>query len=128
MNKETLRQLYKNKSLRKRVLVVLVIMAAYSLLSQIPVPVPDTAKLQIFLAKIFQSSSLLGFVNLFSGGALSRFSILLMGLGPYINASIIIQLLTQVVPKLKDLSREGEAGTNKINYRSEEHTSELQSH
>lgn len=116
MNKETLRQLYKNKSLRKRVLVVLVIMAAYSLLSQIPVPVPDTAKLQIFLAKIFQSSSLLGFVNLFSGGALANFSILLMGLGPYINASIIIQLLTQVVPKLKALSKEGEAGTNKINY------------
>lgn len=116
MNKETLRQLYKNKSLRNRVLVVLAVMVAYSLLSQIPVPVPDSEKLQIFLSKLFQSSSLLGFVNLFSGGALSRFSILLMGLGPYINASIIIQLLTQVVPKLKALSKEGEAGQKKINY------------
>jgi preprotein translocase subunit SecY len=116
MNKETLRQLYKNKSLRNRVLVVLAVMVAYSLLSQIPVPVPDSEKLQIFLSKLFQSSSLLGFVNLFSGGALANFSILLMGLGPYINASIIIQLLTQVVPKLKALSKEGEAGQKKINY------------
>lgn len=116
MNKETWQQLYKNPALRKRVLVVLVIMLAYSLLSQIPVPVPDSSKLQIFLTKLFESSSLLGFVNIFSGGALSRFSILLMGLGPYINASIIIQLLTQVVPKLNALSKEGESGRNKINY------------
>ena len=116
MNKETLQQLYKNPTLRKRVLVVLAVMVVYSLLSQIPVPVPDGEKLQVFLAKLFQSSSILGFVNLFSGGALSRFSILLMGLGPYINASIIIQLLTQVVPKLEALSKEGEAGRNKINH------------
>ncbi len=116
MNKETLRQLYKNPTLRKRILVVLGVMVAYSLLSQIPVPVADTAKLQTFLSSLFQSSSLLGFVNIFSGGALSRFSILLMGLGPYINASIIIQLLTQVVPKLQALSKEGEQGREKINY------------
>lgn len=116
MNKETLQQLYKNPALRGRVLVVLGVMVVYSLLSQIPVPVADTAKLQTFLSSLFQSSSLLGFVNIFSGGALSRFSILLMGLGPYINASIIIQLLTQVVPKLQALSKEGEQGRNKINY------------
>ncbi len=116
MKKETLLQLYKNPTLRKRVLVVLALMVAYSLLSQIPIPVADSAKLQLFLAKIFQSNSLLGFVDLFSGGALSSFSILLMGLGPYINASIIIQLLTQVTPELKALSKEGEAGRNKINF------------
>ncbi len=116
MNKETWRQLYKNTTLRKRLLVVLAVMVAYSLLSQIPVPVADGAKLQTFLTKLFESNSVLGFVNLFSGGALSRFSVLLMGLGPYINASIIIQLLTQVVPKLGALSKEGEAGRNKINY------------
>ncbi|MSR89470.1 preprotein translocase subunit SecY [Patescibacteria group bacterium] len=116
MNKETWRQLYKNTTLRKRLLVVLVVMVAYSLLSQIPVPVADGAKLQTFLTKLFESNSVLGFVNLFSGGALSRFSVLLMGLGPYINASIIIQLLTQVIPKLGALSKEGEAGRNKINY------------
>lgn len=116
MNKETLQQLYKNPTLRKRVLVVLIVMLVYSLLSQIPVPVPDSTKLQAFLVRLFQSNSLLGFVNLFSGGALANFSILLMGLGPYINASIIIQLLTQVIPKLEALNKEGEAGRNKINY------------
>jgi len=116
MNKEVLQQLYKNPALRKRVFVLLAVMVVYSLLSQIPVPVADTQKLQTFLKSLFQSSSLLGFVNIFSGGALSRFSILLMGLGPYINASIIIQLLTQVVPKLQALSKEGEQGRNKINY------------
>jgi preprotein translocase subunit SecY len=116
MNKEVLQQLYKNPALRKRVLVVLAVMVVYSLLSQIPVPVADTQKLQTFLKSLFQSSSLLGFVNIFSGGALANFSILLMGLGPYINASIIIQLLTQVVPKLQALSKEGEQGRKKINY------------
>jgi preprotein translocase subunit SecY len=116
MNKEVLQQLYKNPALRKRVLVVLTVMVVYSLLSQIPVPVADTQKLQTFLKSLFQSSSLLGFVNIFSGGALANFSILLMGLGPYINASIIIQLLTQVVPKLQALSKEGEQGRKKINY------------
>jgi len=116
MNKEVLRQLYKNPALRKRVLVVLGVMVVYSLLSQIPVPVADSEKLQTFLKSLFQSSSLLGFVNIFSGGALANFSILLMGLGPYINASIIIQLLTQVVPKLQALSKEGEQGRKKINY------------
>lgn len=116
MNKEVLRQLYKNPALRKRVLVVLGVMVVYSLLSQIPVPVADSEKLQTFLKSLFQSSSLLGFVNIFSGGALANFSILLMGLGPYINASIIIQLLTQVDPRLKALSKEGEQGRKKINY------------
>ncbi|MCX6806099.1 MAG: preprotein translocase subunit SecY, partial [Patescibacteria group bacterium] len=116
MNKETFQQLYKNPALRKRMLVVLAVMVVYSLLSQIPVPVADTAKLQAFLSSLFRSSSLLGFVDIFSGGALSRFSILLMGLGPYINASIIIQLLTQVVPKLQALSKEGEQGRNKIDF------------
>lgn len=78
MNKEVLRQLYKNPALRKRVLVVLGVMVVYSLLSQIPVPVADSEKLQTFLKSLFQSSSLLGFVNIFSGGALANFSILLM--------------------------------------------------
>ncbi len=116
MNTAAFTQLYKNKDLRKRLFVVIGILAAYSLLSHVPVPVPDTAKLQSFLIRLFQSNPLLGFANLFTGGALSSFSILLMGLGPYINASIIIQLLSQVVPQLEALQKEGEAGRNKINY------------
>lgn len=116
MNTAAFAQLYKNKELRKKLLVVFGILAVYSLLSHVPVPVPDTAKLQSFLLRLFQSNPLLGFANLFTGGALSNFSILLMGLGPYINASIIIQLLSQVVPQLEALQKEGEAGRNKINY------------
>lgn len=116
MNTTLFSQMYKNKDLRNRLLIVIGILAVYSLLSHIPVPVPDTAKLQSFLLRLFQSNPLLGFANLFTGGALSSFSILLMGLGPYINASIIIQLLSQVVPQLEALKKEGEAGQQKLNY------------
>ncbi len=116
MNTALLRQLYTNRDLRKRVLIVLGILAVYAALTNVPVPVPDTAKLQNFLLRMFQSSPLLGFANLFTGGAMSRFSIILMGLGPYINASIIIQLLTQVVPQLNELQKEGESGRAKINH------------
>ncbi|MDQ5943571.1 MAG: Protein translocase subunit SecY [Patescibacteria group bacterium] len=117
MNTAIFSQMYKNKDLRKRLIIVLAILAIYSLLAHVPVPVPDTGKLQNFLLQLFQSNPLLGFANLFTGGALSNFSILLMGLGPYINASIIIQLLSQVVPQLEALQKEGgEAGRRKINY------------
>ena len=116
MNTALFSQMYKNKDLRNRLLIVVGILAIYSLLSHIPVPVPDTAKLQSFLLRLFQSNPLLGFANLFTGGALSSFSILLMGLGPYINASIIIQLLSQVVPQLEALKKEGETGQKKLNY------------
>lgn len=116
MNSTVLRQMYRNKDLRKRLGVVGLVLFVYACISNIPVPVPDTVKLQSFLLNLFQSNPLLGFANLFSGGAMTNFSIILMGLGPYINASIIMQLLTQVVPKLEALSKEGESGRNKINY------------
>ncbi len=116
MNSAVLRQMYRNKDLRKRIGVVALVLFVYALISNVPVPVPDTVKLQSFLLRLFQSNPLLGFANLFSGGAMTNFSIILMGLGPYINASIIMQLLTQVVPKLDALSKEGESGRNKINY------------
>ncbi len=116
MNTAVLRQVYRNKDLRKRVGVVALVLFVYAFISNVPVPVPDTVKLQSFLLRLFQSNPLLGFANLFSGGAMTNFSIILMGLGPYINASIIMQLLTQVVPKLEALNKEGEAGRNKINY------------
>lgn len=116
MNLGALAQIYKNKDLRRRVLVVLAILAIYSLLAHIPIPVGNTQTLQAFLLRLFNSTPILGFANIFSGGALSSFSIILMGLGPYINASIIMQLLAQVIPKLDALQKEGEQGQNKINY------------
>jgi preprotein translocase subunit SecY len=83
-------------------------------MAHVPVPVPDNNALSNFLKTIFESNNALGFANVFSGGALTNFSIIMMGVGPYINASIIIQLLTQVIPQLESLNKEGEMGRRKI--------------
>lgn len=115
MNLRVLRQAFSSPELRMRILVVLGILVLFRLLSFVPVPVPDNAALNAFLNKLFSSSQLLGFADLFSGGALTNFSIIMMGLGPYINASIIVQLMTKVIPALESLSKEGEAGRRKIN-------------
>lgn len=115
MNFTVLSQVYRNRDLRRRVGVILFVLACYSMLTHVPVPVPQTAKLQSFLLNIFSQNPLLGFANLFTGGAMTNFSIIMMGLGPYINASIIIQLLTQVVPKFEALNKEGEQGRRKLN-------------
>ena len=70
----------------------------------------DTLKLQT----LFGQGNILGFLDLFTGGALMRFSVFAMGIVPYINASIIMQLLTVVVPQLEELSKEGESGRKQI--------------
>ena len=115
MNMATLKQVFRSPDLRKRVLAVVGLLIIFRLLSHVPVPVPDNAALAKFLKGIFSSNKLLGFTDLFSGGALTNFSIIMMGVGPYINASIIVQLLTQVIPKLEALNKEGEQGRRKIN-------------
>jgi len=115
MNWKTIKTLFSNKELRKRILAVLIIIIIFRFLAHIPVPIGEPATLSDFLRNLFSSNRLLAFVDLFSGGALNRFSIVLMGLGPYINASIIMQLLTQVVPKLKEMQKEGEQGRQRIN-------------
>ncbi len=115
MNLQTLRQAWRSPELRKRIGVVIGILIVFRLLSYVPVPVPNNATLAQFLKTLFNSNQLLGFANLFSGGGLSNFSIIMMGLGPYINASIIVQLLTKVIPTLEALSKEGEQGRQKIN-------------
>ncbi len=98
-------------AVRKKILFTLFIIAVYRLLAHIPVPGVDTQAIGEFVS----SSQLLGFFDLFSGGALSNFSIVTLTLGPYINASIVIQLLTALVPSLEELSKEGEAGREKLN-------------
>lgn len=115
MNIQTLRQAYRSPELRRRILLVIGILVVFRFLSYVPVPVPDNAALSAFLKSLFASSQLLGFADLFSGGALSNFSIIMMGLGPYINASIIVQLMTKVIPHLESLNKEGEQGRRKIN-------------
>lgn len=115
MNWKHFKQILKTKDIRKRLLVVLGMIVIFRLLAHVPVPVGDPAVLADFFRSVFSSNRLLAFVDLFSGGALANFSIVLMGLGPYINASIIMQLATQVMPKLKELQKEGEQGRQKIN-------------
>ncbi len=105
---------FSNPDMRKRILWVLLIVIIFRALSFIPVPLAEPTQLRQLLDSIFEGQQLLGFLDLLSGGALSNFSIVLLGLGPYINASIIMQLLTHAVPRLETLNKEGEAGRRKI--------------
>jgi len=104
--------------MRKRIFVVLGMMLVFRFLAHIPIPLSNPATLKQIIENAFnsaQSSSLVSFINVLSGGALANFSIMLVGMGPYINASIIIQLLTRAIPKLEALNKEGEFGRKKLN-------------
>ncbi len=98
--------------LRKRILFTLIMLAVYRMGVQIPTPGINGEALASFFQQ--NSSTLFGMFNMFSGGALQNFSIFALGIMPYISASIIIQLLTVVVPQLETLKKEGEAGRRKI--------------
>src|SRR5213596_2678725 len=97
--------------LRRRVLFTAMILAVYRLGSWIPAPGVD----QNALSSLFSGGGILSLLNLFSGSALSRFSLFALGIMPYVTASIIVQLLTVVIPKLEQLQKEGEAGYARIN-------------
>ncbi len=97
--------------LRRRILVTLGILVAFRFIAHIPLPGVDLNALNEF----FQSNALLGMLDMFSGGAMRNFSIAAMGVYPYITASIIMQLLVPVIPKLQAISHEGESGQHKIN-------------
>ena len=106
----TLRNAWKVPELRKKFIWTIFLVAIFRLGTQIPLPGIDTS----FLKQLTESGSLLGFYDLISGGAFSQFSILALGVMPYINASIIMQLLTIAVPYLEDLQKEGQEGRKKI--------------
>jgi preprotein translocase subunit SecY len=99
--------------LRRRVLFTAVVLAAYRLGSWMPAPGVDSKTIQDYFNG--QGGTVLGLLNLFSGSALSRFSIFALGIMPYVTASIILQLLTVVIPTLEQLQKEGESGYAKIN-------------
>jgi preprotein translocase subunit SecY len=99
--------------LRKRVLFTAIILALYRLGSWIPAPGVDSDQIKQYFSN--QGGTILGLLNVFSGGALSQFSLFALGIMPYVTASIILQLLTVVIPKLEELQKEGEAGYAKIN-------------
>src|SRR5215212_10045203 len=101
--------------LRKRVLFTAMILALYRLGSWIPAPGINSDEIQNFFNSGGRGQGVFGLLNTFSGSALSRFSIFALGIMPYVTASIILQLLTVVVPTLEQLQKEGESGYAKIN-------------
>lgn len=112
---EAIRNALTLPDLRRKIVFTLLILVVYRAAAHVPVPGVDGAALQRFLQSGTEGSTIVQFLNLLSGGALARFSIMAMGVYPYITASIIIQLLTPLIPQLQELSKEGEQGRNKIN-------------
>jgi preprotein translocase subunit SecY len=108
---ESLLNAFRAPDIRRRLLYVLGILIVFRFLAHVPVPGVD----QTALAQYLQSNALFGVLDLLSGGGLSSFSVVALGVNPYINASIIMQLMTGVIPSLQNLQREGEYGRNKIN-------------
>lgn len=109
----------KNKEMQKKVFAVIAMIIIFRALAHIPIPFAEPAQLKQVLDNLFKTQEtpqLLSFINVLSGNALQNFSIMLVGLGPYITASIIMQLLTKAFPRLETLQKdEGEYGRKKIN-------------
>ncbi len=106
----SLRNAFKIPDLRNRIIFMLVVLAIYRLGAHIPTPGINIEQVK----SIFDQSGVLGFLDLFAGGALSEFAVFALGIMPYITASIIMQLLTVVIPKLEEWAKEGEAGQRKV--------------
>ncbi|EKD99743.1 MAG: preprotein translocase subunit SecY [uncultured bacterium] len=103
--------IFKSPELRKKIFFSLLVIVIFRVLTHIPVPGVDTTAIKQFLT----SNAVFGLFDLFSGGGFSNFSIVTLSLNPYINASIILQLFTMMIPSLEELSKEGESGREKIN-------------
>lgn len=97
--------------LRRKIIFTLGVLVVFRVFAHVPLPGVDVVSLK----NLFAGNQLLGLLDIFSGGTLANFSAMALGLNPYINASIILQLLTMVLPKLEELSKEGESGRQQIN-------------
>lgn len=115
MNWKTIFRSLKNRDMQKRLGIIFGLIVAYRFLAHIPVPLAEPTQLRDILTSVVNSTDFGGFLNLISGGALSQLSIILVGLSPFITASIITQLLTKAIPKLEELHKDGESGRRKIN-------------
>lgn len=115
MNWKTILRSLNNWDMQKRLLGVIGIIVAYRFLAHIPVPLAEPTEMKEVITRVLGSSSFGGFLNLLSGGALSQMSIVLVGLSPFITASIIIQLLTKAIPSLEEIHNDGESGRRKLN-------------
>ena len=110
---EKISLIFKDPSLRRRIIFIAGALVIFRFLSTIPVPGVDPIKLQAFFNS--PTGDIFGLFNIFSGGGLSKLSIVMLGVGPYITASIVMQLLTMIFPKLKEMyHEEGEAGRAKF--------------
>lgn len=118
MNWKIIWKSLRKRDMQKRILVVLGIILIYKVLAHIPIPLGSGETLRQVIDNLYNtttSTELLSYINVLSGGALANFSIMIAGLGPYINASIIMQLLTKAIPQLEAMHKEGEYGQKKIN-------------
>lgn len=106
-----LKKIFHDKDLRKKVLIVLLLFLVFRFFAHIPVAGVNINQLR----NLFSQNQFLGLINIFSGGTLANFSLLAVGIGPYIYASIVMQLATQIYPKLEELQKEGGYGRQKIN-------------
>ncbi len=107
---EKLKKIWKIKDLRESIIFVLLMLAIFRLFAHVPIPGVNVSALR----DLFSSNQVLGLLNVFSGGSMDNFSIVMMGIGPYITSSIIFQLLGMIIPKLEEMQKE-EAGRQKIN-------------
>ena len=103
---QPLRAIYRTPEVRKKVIFTLIVLVVFRILAAIPSPGVNRAALQ----QLFAQNGILGFLNIFSGGTLTNFAIISVGLGSFINATVIFQLLTAVIPKLEELSKQGARG------------------
>ncbi len=109
---EKIRQIFKIKELRNKIFFILAILVIYRIAANVPIPGVDTSQLKAF----FESHQLFGMLDMFSGGGLRNISIVMLGVGPYITASIVMQVMTMIVPKLEQMQKEeGEIGRQKYN-------------
>lgn len=115
MNWKTIFLSLKSRDMQKRLLVILLIIVVYRFLAHVPIPLAEPTALRTVIDNALGATQFGGFLNLLSGGALASLSIVLVGLTPYITASIMTQLLTKAIPKLEELHRDGETGRRKIN-------------
>ncbi|MFO7664178.1 MAG: preprotein translocase subunit SecY [Chloroflexota bacterium] len=111
---ESVRAAFTLPDLRRKILFTVLMLVIYRLLANIPVPGVNLQQWLLFTAQA-TGNSVVDFLDLLSGGAVSNFSVMAMGVYPYITASIIMQLLTPIIPQLKELQSEGESGRNQIN-------------
>ena len=108
--RETLKNAWKVVEIRKKILYTIGMLLIYRLLCFVPVPGVDAS----YIATALEKVSLLGFINSMTGSNLSQYTVMAMGITPYINASIIMQLLCVAIPKLEEMQKEGEEGRKKI--------------